>query len=178
MCTSFPKVHFGQPKGNTSWFSQCTCTKEKHAQQQTPDPPGVSWSFSEKIKDRTMKVQPQRPTCGKILEHSKNQVSAFREFLGVALCVFKIGVTATPFDRFQDYMARNYTHMWLIFVDNNVGLIHMLEAALISEFQSCTGCRNSPGSGGEGALNRTNHKGPPYYLYICGARADQLERIG
>ena len=125
-----------------------------------------------------MKIQPQRPTCGKILSHSKHQVSAFRESLGVSLCVFKIGVSAAPVERFQDYTTKNYTCMWLIHVDNDLGLIHMLEAALISEFNACTGCRNAPGSGGEGALNRKTHQGPPYFMYICGGRADQMKRLG
>ena len=53
----------------------------------------------------------------------------------------------------------------------------MLEAALISHFEHCVGCRNTTGSGGEGALNRTTTCGP-YYTYITGGRADQHRRVG
>lgn len=143
-------------------------------------PSAVTWSIfqSFNIKNRTMKVQLQKPTCGKMLAHSKRQVSSFRESLGVALCVFKIGVTAQPVERFEDYMALNFTDMWIIFVNNDLSLIHMLEAALVSEFCTCTGCRNSPDSGGEGALNRKKHQGPPFYVYVTGGRADQLKRVG
>ena len=69
--------------------------------------------------------------------------------------------------------------MWILCVHDNIGLIHMLEAALIAEHQHIKGCRNAANSGGEGALNRTsNQEGPPYYVYITGGRADQMKRVG
>ena len=61
---------------------------------------------------------------------------------------------------------------------NDLGMVHMLEAALISEFHQCSGCRNAANSGGEGKLNKMNPPDPPYFVYITGARADQPKRIG
>ena len=130
------------------------------------------------IYDRTMLGRVPRPTSGKILAHAKRQACAFREFLGVQVSVFKIGVTAGPLQRFRDYVSVGFTHMWIIFQSEDLSLIHMLEAALISEFNQCPGCRNAPGTGGEGALNRANHAGPPYFVYISGGRADQQRRVG
>ena len=43
------------------------------------------------------------PSCGKILAHAKGQISAFRESIGVRLCVFKVGVTANPIRRYVSY---------------------------------------------------------------------------
>ena len=120
----------------------------------------------------------RKPSCGKILLHAKRQVTAFREFIGVQVCVFKIGVTADPAFRFRGYMAKGYTNMWVIHVNEDVGETHMLEAALIAEFQELPGCRNAPNSGGEGALNRKQNGGPPYYTYVTGCRADVFKRIG
>ena len=143
--------------------------------------PVLGWDvlLRHNIHNRTMKVlQPRKPTSGKILAHCKQQITAFREFLGLALCIFKIGVTANPLDRFEDYRAKAFTNMWIICLRDDIGETHMLEAALISEFHSVPGCRNSPGTGGEGGLNRKKHGGPPYYTYVTGGRADQLKRVG
>ena len=130
------------------------------------------------IQDKPLHVQGPRTTCGKILAHSRQQVALFRNHVGAALCVFKIGVTANPQERFQGYLAMNFTLMWVICKHDDLGLVHMLEAALVAEWHHCTGCRNAANSGGEGALNRPNHEGPPYYVYITGGRADQLKRVG
>ena len=97
--------------------------------------------------------------------------------MGISLCVFKIGVTANPARRYIAYLEKNFTSMWIIYMGDCVREIHMLEAALIHEFHSCSGCRNSPNTGGEGALNRKDSLGP-YYLYITGGRADQNKRVG
>ncbi len=125
-----------------------------------------------------MKVQPREPTCGKILAYCKRQVIAFQESLGFGICVFKIGVTADPLERFQDYRAEAYTNMWIIHISEEKYLIHMLEAALIAEFNASSGCRNMPETGGEGGLNRKKHRGPPFYCYVVGGRADQPKRVG
>ena len=130
------------------------------------------------IKNMSPSMKMPPPTCGKILLRCKNHASAFREHLGVQLCVFKIGVTANVARRYADYVKKGFTAMWTLHTGDEVGLIHMLEAALISEFQTCTGCRNSANSGGEGALNRKDREGPPYFVYITGGRADQARRVG
>ena len=73
--------------------------------------------------------------------------------------------------------SRNYDAMWVVHESSDVQETHMLEAALISHFQSCLGCRNNPDSGGEGALNRSGAEGP-YYTYVTGGRADKNKRLG
>lgn len=112
--------------------------------------------------------------CGRILLYAKQQVHAFREHLGLAVSIFKIGITSSPAQRFQAYLAKQFDLMWVIWVSQEAGTVLMLEAALIAEFQTCDGCRNAPNSGGEGSLSRQR---PPYYLYVTGARADQLKRV-
>ena len=121
---------------------------------------------------------PTNPTCGKLLEHCKDKVLAFREGLGIRLAVFKIGVTASPSERFPSYMKMGFTGMWLIAKSDSIDLVHMLEAALISEYHQHVGCRNKKGSGGDGALNRRDPSPPPYYVYVVGGRADQMRRVG
>lgn len=99
--------------------------------------------------------------------------------MGIRLCVFKVGVTADPTARYRFYIKeKNFTAMWLIATSNSVDLVHMLEAALVSEFHKHVGCRNREGSGGEGALNREPVALPPYYVYIVGGRADQPRSVG
>lgn len=127
--------------------------------------------------NRTLRTMVPKPTCGKILLHAKRQVSAFKEhFVGVL--IFKIGVTADPLQRFITYLNKNFTTMWVIFSGDDIGVVHMLEAALIGEFGDTIGCKNTPNSGGEGALNRTTVASPPYYVYIVGGRADQMKWVG
>lgn len=78
----------------------------------------------------------------------------------------------------QILCGKKNTGMWVIAQSNSVDLIHMLEAALISEFHKHVGCRNKEGTGGDGVLNRDNPPPPPYYVYITGGRADQSCSVG
>lgn len=129
------------------------------------------------IHNRTPKFAPNA-IAGKILLHCKRQVDGFRERIGISVCVFKIGVTACIPQRFLDYLCKNFSEMWIIYSGSDLGLVHMLEAALISEFHQIRGCRNAANSGGEGGLNRRSHSGPPYFVYVTGGRADQFKRVG
>ena len=143
------------------------------------DPSVIDW---ERLKpfgllNRLMNLQPREPTSGRKLGHCLQQVTSFREVMGLSVCVFKIGVTSNPMVRYVDYLQKNFTAMWVIFVGTNVQEIHMLEAALVNVFHSCTGCRNAAGTGGEGALNKCSAS-PPYYAYVTGGRADQSCRVG
>ena len=117
-------------------------------------------------------------TAGKVLSHAKSLVASFREGYGVRVCCFKIGVTSNPLIRFSKYLQLNYSSMWLLAVSNSADWVHMLEASLISEYAKHVGCHNKDGTGGEGALNRSDPPPPPYYVYIVGTRADQAKRIG
>ena len=117
-------------------------------------------------------------TCGNILSHSRRQVKCFRETMGVQVCCFKIGITSNPVIRFAKYREKNYTSMWVIHSADCIGLISMLEAALIAEFGPQTGCQNKLESGGEGALNKASPPLPPYFAYVAGGRADQPRNVG
>jgi len=119
-----------------------------------------------------------QPTCGKILAWAKDKVTSFRERMGIRVCVFKVGVTANPITRYHAYLDQGFTSMWVISVSPSLDLIHMLEAALVSEFNKHVGCRNKEGSGVEGALNKKQKTPPPYFLYVTGGRADQSRRVG
>lgn len=139
-------------------------TKCEHLQ-----PPGLLWKCLT-IGERT--------TCGKILAHAKAQVTSLREGIGIRLCIFKIGITSNPSVRFDWYLERGYTCMWVIAASDNIGLISMLEAALISEYGHHVGCKNKLNSGGEGALQRCSPIPPPFYAYVVGGRADQNRWVG
>ena len=89
-----------------------------------------------------------QPTCGKILAWAKEKITSFRESIGIRVCVFKVGVTANPVTRYHAYVDQGFTSMWVISVSPSLDLIHMLEAALVSEFNKHVGCRNKEGSGG------------------------------
>ena len=97
--------------------------------------------------------------------------------MGIEVCVFKVGVTANPAQRFVSYRAKNFSAMWVVYTGDSAREAHMLEAALIQEFHVCSGCRNSPNSGGEGALNKEGAVGP-FFAYVTGGRADQNKRVG
>ena len=130
------------------------------------------------VHNRLPRFSSPSPTCGKILLHSKQQVNAFREMMGISICVFKIGISVNPAQRFISYLDVNFQVMWVIYQGPDIGLVHMLEAALIDEFHPVSGCRNAAHSGGEGGLNERCHLGPPYFVYITGGKADQLKRVG
>lgn len=117
-------------------------------------------------------------TSGKILMHAKEQVRILREQIGFDICIFKIGVTADPVLRYKGYVNQGYSAMRLMTLSASADMTNMLEAALVSEFQSEVGCRNKANTGGEGALARSNPPLPPYFTYVVGARADQPRRVG
>ena len=127
--------------------------------------------------NRCMKNGTRSPTCGRILEHCKEKKLSFREAIGIRLCVFKIGVTTDPLTRYHSYREKGFTSMWVIFSSDSLDMVHMLEAALVSEYHRHVGCRNQKGTGGEGALNRKQCVKPPFYVYVSGARADQARLL-
>lgn len=148
---------------------------EKHANMF--DPSDFDWNLVKPMG--LLNCCPERtkinPTCGKILSRCKNKIASFKEYIGVGLCVFKIGVSANPVMRYITYVDLGFTSMWVIEMSSNIGLIHMLEAALVSEYASHVGCRNKEGSGGEGKAGQA--KGP-YFVYVTGGRADQRRKVG
>lgn len=101
-----------------------------------------------------------------------------QDHVGLGLCIYKVGVSANPLLRFASYLDMGYTKMWLIHSSFELGLTHMLEAALIALNEGNAGFRNKPGSGGEGALNRHKPAKPPYFVYVVAGRADQSRWVG
>ena len=144
------------------------------------DASAFDWELSKPlgVHNRCLKLDMKRLSCGKILSHAKGQVTALREKIGIRLCCFKIGVTTNPLNRFQLYVKRGYNLVWVIWTSASTDIVHMLEAALISEFGRHVGCQYTHESGGEGALNKENPPPPPYFVYVVGGRADQKRRVG
>ena len=112
--------------------------------------------------------------AGTILQRCLTQVGRFRDRMGRKVCVFKLGLTSNPVLRFNFYREGNYTHMTLLHVSSNLGLIQMLEAALIAANIDETGCRNQK-YGGEGPPS-SEHE-PFHFAYVVGARADTFKPI-
>ena len=116
----------------------------------------------------------QHASAGTILQRCRSLVTKFRNGIGKQLCVYKLGMTAKPTLRFKYYQECNYTHMSVLHVSTNLGLIQMLEAALISDNFSEKGCRNQR-YGGEGPPGSISE--PFHFVYVVGARADSLKPI-
>lgn len=127
---------------------------------------------------KCLNTSKSQPTCGRILEHAKEQVMNMLCKIGITLCVFKIGITANPLVRYASYVEMGYTTMWLINESSSLELTSMLEAALISSFQDRKGCKNKANSGGEGSFNKAKPPKPPYFTYVVGGRADQPRWVG
>lgn len=121
---------------------------------------------------RFMAQSAVKPTAGRLLTHCREQITCFREKIGLKVCIFKIGVSENPVFRFSSYVEKGCETMWVLATSQSVDQIHMLEAACIQEYAKHVGCRNKAGSGGEGGLNRVGSS-PPYYLYVAGGRADK-----
>ena len=118
--------------------------------------------------------QRQKATAGTVLQRCLAEVTKFRNRMGRKLCVYKLGLTSNPVLRFDFYKDANYTHMSLLHVSPNLGLCQMLEAALIASNMSERECRNQR-TGGEGPPS--SEEEPFHFVYVVGARADQLKRI-
>ena len=52
--------------------------------------------------------------------------------------------------------------MWVIWSSTSVDIVHMLGAALLSEFGRHVGCQNQLGT----ALNKADRPDPPYFVYM------------
>ena len=146
-------------------FESCECISSKEL---------VLQKLGEPMLLSYLDMAVRNHAAGKILQHCKNKVDAFRRRIGANVCVFKIGFTSNPIFRFRKYQELNYSSMMLLHVTTCKGTAEMLEAALIDQHHSLVGCRNIQ-LGGEGPGHiRAEH----YYVYIVGARADLPLPIG
>ena len=140
------------------------------------DAPSFAWANVKPFGILNHCVMPRhgKTTCGRILAHAKNQIQAFRELMGLRVCVFKVGITCNPIRRFISYQELGFTDMWVVTQSDSVDLISMLEAACVALFSAHVGCRNKAETGGEGALNRSP---PPNHLFSCTSQVDVLTSI-
>ena len=110
--------------------------------------------------------------AGKIFQHCVASIERFRQSLGGSLAVFKIGITANIPGRFTFYKEDGFQAMTVLHITDSLEQVEMLEAGLIHAHQSIMGCYNIL-SGGDGCMKSRNYI-PPYFCYICGARADTM----
>ena len=115
-----------------------------------------------------------KATAGTILQRCCTKVEHFRNKMVRSLCVFKVGLTSDPVQRFGFYLEANYTCMSLLHVTANMAEAQMLEAAVIAATISEPGCRNER-LGGDGPSKLTPYQ--LYFVYVVGARADCLKAI-
>ena len=94
------------------------------------------------------------------------------------LVIYKIGITHDCVSRFGLYQEKGWDLMAILYKSEELGLIEMLEAALISHHGHARQCRNVL-KGGEGLRDKTcNPKfKPPYFCYSVFARADRARWV-
>ena len=92
--------------------------------------------------------------------------------------IYKIGITHDCSSRFELYKEKGWDQMTVMYTNDNLGLVEMLEAALISHHSGTKQCRNVA-RGGEGMRDRSlNPKfDPPYFCYCVVARADRARWV-
>ena len=145
-------------------FEACESSAEKEAlMQQHPY-----------IKIAYLKAVNCQPTAGNVLQRCKQKLERLRAELGSQICVYKIGYTSNPIQRFRSYELANFSVMLLLHVTPCRGTALMLEAALIDLHLGTPGCRNEK-PGGEGGGHIEAHH---FYVYVVAARADQFKPIG
>ena len=121
--------------------------------------------------------------ASKILWHCIKVVNAIREENGGAsLCIFKIGLTSNPIQRRDSYMAQNFKKFVILHKvcrPELLGMVEMLEAALIAEFYDNGRCCRNKQGGGE-SMRRNDFMPrfpPPYYAYCAATNASQKEPV-
>ena len=82
-------------------------------------------------------------------------------------CVFKIGLTANPTQRRQSYLKQNFKQFVIVHKVTRtdlLGMLEMLEAALIAEFHDHGRCCRSKQLGGESMRNKSFE---PRFRLLC-----------
>ena len=133
--------------------------------------------------DLDIRVVDETLTASKILWHCIGVVNAVREeHGGRQLCVFKIGLTANPAQRKRSYLQQNFKGFVIIHrvtQETLLGMLEMLEAALIAEFYDNQRCCRNKQLGGESMRNKLFEPRfpPPYFAYCAATNAAQKEPI-
>jgi len=97
--------------------------------------------------------------AGSSFARAKDAVEEILRLSGVA--IFKIGITCNPLMRWRAYERDGYEKLHLIYTDDQVSGVQMLEACLIDTFKCRSGCQNIA-RGGEGPVGRG-----PYFTYLA-----------
>ena len=117
---------------------------------------------------------PGTAQSGRVLAHCMDCIQKLREATGgQSLAIYKIGITHNCQRRFELYKVNGWGKMLVMFETADLGLLEMLEAALISHHRSNVQCRNVL-KGGEGmrdVLGKPKFQAP-FYCYCTAARAD------
>ena len=122
-------------------------------------------------------------TASKIRWHCVETINFVRgQCGGPALCVFKIGLTANPIKRREAYRKQNFKQFVIIHEVSRhelLGMLEMLEAALIAQFHDCQRCCRNKQLGGESMRDKNfaARFEPPYYAYCAATNASQREPI-
>ena len=130
-----------------------------------------------------MTVIPETRTASTILWHCVKAINCLRNQCGgPALCVFKIGLTSNPLQRRAAYYKQNFKKFVIIHKVSRgelLGMLEMLEAALIAEFYDNQRCCRNRQLGGESMRDKTfmPRFAPPYFAYCVASNASQREPI-
>ena len=117
--------------------------------------------------------------AGRALQHCRAAIKRLRiEHGGMELVMFKVGITHDCSSRFGLYEEKGWDHMAILYQSDELGLIEMLEAAVISHHCHEKQCRNIC-KGGEGLRHKTGNPKfePPYFCYCVFARADRARWV-
>ena len=160
------------------WASD-TDEEERAQQQQQRMQPDTRKSIgpSDVVKGSiSYDFAPDHVQAGKVLAHCQNCIQRLRFAVGegsLKIVIYKIGITHDCTARFELYKAHNWTRMVVMASSEDLGLIEMLEAALISHHNRGVQCRNVL-LGGEGMRDKdfSPKFRPPFYCYCVAARAD------
>ena len=147
------------------------------------DPLGCLEMNEGQLAALSMKLLPEWTTASKILWHCVKSINAIREQCGGPnLCIFKIGLTSNPIQRREGYRQQNFKCFAVIHRVNTthlLGMLEMLEAALIAEFHDEQRCCRNRQLGGESMRDRFHNPRfpPPYFAYVAATCAAQKEPV-
>ena len=151
------------------------------ASASTREPPSPNSADSSIHLDE--RIIAETSLASKVLLHCLRVVDAVRtENGGASLCVFKIGLTSNPVQRRASYLQQNFQNFVVIhkvWRPELLGMLEMLEAALIAEFHDNGRCCRNLRLGGESMRTKdfVPRFPPPYYAYCAATNAAQCKPI-
>ncbi|CAE7474191.1 unnamed protein product, partial [Symbiodinium microadriaticum] len=155
-------------------IEMATPTSLASASTQLPESPATSPCLESSSLDT--RLISETAVASKILWHCVTVINAIRqEHGGESLCVFKIGLTSDPFQRRQSYLEQNFKSFVVVHKASQpelLGMMEMLEAALIAEFHDNERCCRNKQLGGESMRKKdfSPRFPPPYFAYRAPAK--------